>query len=191
MKKEQVQQKLLNATQKLLLEMESPDEITSRQIAAKAETNVAMINYCFQSKDELLKNAVGQILWSSAKSRTALKDEKVPPIDRLWNLLWELSELVLKFHEITKLSIPYILLQGEIETPLYVLPLIREHFRGTKSEEECRVIAYQMISFIQLALYRSETFGRYYGIDIMEPSEAKRLLEMEFRLLLKGDFAHE
>lgn len=191
MKKEQIQQKLLKATEELLLEMESPDEITTRQIAAKAGTNVAMINYCFQSKDELLNDAIGHIIQDSAEIKRNANDTGIPAINRLWNMLWELCELVLKFRKFTKLSIPYLLLQSDIETPLYILPLVREHFVSEKSEEECRVIAYQLISFIQLVFYRSEAFSRYSGINILEPAEAERLLETEFRLLLKGDFTHE
>lgn len=182
---------MLKAAEELLMELDTPDEITTRQIAAKAGTNPAMINYCFRSKDELLNMAIGKIIQEAAENWRGSVSPQASPLQRLWNMLWKLCELVLKFWKFTKLSVPYALLQGEIELPFYILPLIREHFGNQKSETECRVVAYQLLSFIQLVYYRAESFQKYCEINVMQPDEAKHLLEAEFKLFFKGDFVSE
>jgi Bacterial regulatory proteins, tetR family. len=40
---------LINAAEELLKDCHSPEEVTSRKIAAQAGVNAAMINYCFGS----------------------------------------------------------------------------------------------------------------------------------------------
>lgn len=178
-------QVLVQAAIQLLNESETPEEITSRKIASKAGVNVAMINYCFQSKDELLKTAIDQIMQDSVGDIFAASNTNIPPLNRLWNMLWEICELVVKFRRFTKIYIPYLLLQSEIEIPNHILPTIREYYGNKKSEAECRIIAYQLISFLQLIFYRSDSFYRYTGIHLENPSERKVLLETEFKLLFK------
>lgn len=191
MKKEQIKQILLDAAEGLLVDTEAPHEITTRQIAAKAGTNPAMINYCFASKDELIQKAINRIIQRAAEALPQKSAEPLPPLERLWNMLWELCELVMRFSRFTQLSMPYLLLQGEIETPSYILPLIREYFGETKNETQCRIVAYQLTSFLQLVLYRADSFEKYCGINVMNRDGARGLLEQEFRLLFKEDFAGE
>ena len=190
MQKEEAREVLIRAAKELLAESEDPGKITSRRLAAKAGMNPAMINYCFQSKDELMATAIWQLITDSAGTPLYLSNTEAPPMERLWNMLWELSELVVKFRRFTRVSIPFILLQGEIGAPLYILPILREQF-PQKSETECRVIAYQLISFIQLVFYRSETFKKYAGIDLADRAGRKAFLEMQFRLFFKEGTGHE
>lgn len=62
MQSEETKKQLIAVTKELLLTSENPGKITARQIASQANVNLAMINYCFQSKDELLKLAVDEII---------------------------------------------------------------------------------------------------------------------------------
>ena len=97
-------------------------------------------------------------------------------------MLWKLCKLVRKFGNFTRMAVPYILLQADIEAPLYILPLLREHFGGSRSETEIRVLAYEMLSFMQLVFYRAEDFAKYAGLGLDEDG-AERLMKMQFRLL--------
>ncbi len=45
---------------------------------------------------------------------------------------------------------PYILLKGEFTETIEILPLVKECLQGSKSDEECKIISYQLISFMQL-----------------------------------------
>lgn len=184
MKEDGLKQALLNAAKELLKEAGEPEELTSRRIAARAGTNAAMINYYFRSKDELLNEAVGELLNLSAEVFRAPPDPGVTPKERLRGVLRSICGVVLRYRRYTKIYIPHILLEDEIILPDYVLPEIREHFGGRRNEAECRIIAYQMISFLQLAFYRSDAFSRYTGMDLSEEEACRKLVDTELELLL-------
>ena len=46
--------KLIDATYQLMMETEDPLTVTSRQIAARADVKPSMINYCFESRENLI-----------------------------------------------------------------------------------------------------------------------------------------
>lgn len=189
MQKEDVQKALICAVKQLLLDAQPIDRITSREISAKAGTNLAMINYCFSSKDALIKTAVDEIIMEEAGNSIHLSTAGGPPLIRLWDMLWGLCRLVMRFSAITRAAVPYILLESKIEAPEYILPILREYYGSSRTDAECRIIGYELISFMQLLFYRSGEVSRYCGYDIMDERNAKMLLKMQFRLFFEdGDY---
>ena len=183
MAQEKQKEVLISAAKDLLEQSEKPEDITSRAIAERAGVNAAMINYYFQSKDKLLTAAVGEIISASAE-KFHLPNRNLPPKQRLAEILWEICHSVLKYERLSKIFVPQMLLEGKIEAPFYLLPDIRAHFGGRKNETECRVIACQLVSFLQLAFYRSDAFYKYTGIDLTSEEECRKLFDMELNLLL-------
>jgi AcrR family transcriptional regulator len=175
---------LLNATVELLKKSDRPETITSRQIAASAGVNTAMINYYFGSKEELETQAVGKILEEAAKIFQMPPNPSDPPKERLRQILKQMCQIVIKYQRYTKIYVPHLLLEEEISLPMYVFPDIREHFGSRRSDMECRVIAYQMISFLQLAFYRSDAFLRYVGMNLSEESASNWLIDWELEIFL-------
>lgn len=175
---------LLDATIELLKESERPETITSRQIAARAGVNIAMINYYFGSKEKLESRAVEKILDDAAAIFQTPPNPSDPPKERLRQILKQICQIVLKYQRYTKIYVPHLLLEEEISLPMYVFPEIREHFADRRSDMECRVIAYEMISFLQLAFYRSDAFLRYAGMDLSEESASDWLIDWELELFL-------
>lgn len=183
-----LKQTLMQAAKELLQESEKPEELTSRQIAARAGTNAAMINYYFGSKEELVTKAVGEILDFSSYIFRAPADPSVPPKEKLRRVLKQICSVVLRYRRYTRVYVPHILLENEIDLPLYILPQIREHFGMGKGEAECRVIAYQLVSFLQLVFYRSEDFLRYAGINLSDEKACDELIDLELEIFLpEGD----
>jgi TetR/AcrR family transcriptional regulator, regulator of cefoperazone and chloramphenicol sensitivity len=184
MSEENQKQALMDAAKALMEQSEKPEKITSRQIAAQAGVNAAMINYYYGSKDALLSQAVGEILGVAAELFQSPPNPSEPPKARLRQILREICQLVLKYRQYTKILVPRLLLEEEINLPQYVLPEIREHFGAIKNEIDCRIIAYEMVSFMQLAFYRSEAFLRYTGINLSEESACNMLIEWELNQFL-------
>lgn len=179
MKDENQKAALLKATIELLQEAEKPEKVTSRQIASRAGVNLAMINYYFGSKEALTSQAVSEILAVAAGVFQSPADPSKSPKERLRDILREICQVVFKYRRYTKLYIPRLLLEDEITLPQLILPEIRSFFRQGKSEAECRIIAYEMISFLQLAFYRTEAFIRYTGIDYTKEDKVIELIDWE------------
>lgn len=187
MKNDHQKDALLQATVELLETAEQPEEITTRQIAAHANANPAMINYYYGSKETLMSQAVSKILDISAEIFHAPVNAAESPKERLRHILLEICRAVVKYRRYTKLYIPHLLLEDEITLPQYVLPEIRGHFGNQKSEAECRLIAYEMISFLQLAFYRADSLTRYMGKDWSMESAVRELIDWQLEQFLPGD----
>lgn len=175
---------LIAAAASLMEEAERPEKITSRQIAARAGTNAAMINYYFGSKDALLAKAVEKILDAASGIFRYSPDSSDPPKERLRRILRQICGIVLKYRRYTKVYVPHLLLEAPIDLPQYILPEIREYFGGSRCEVAYRVAAYQMISFLQLAFYRSDEFLRYTGVDLSEKDACEQLIDWELEQFL-------
>lgn len=175
---------LLAAAAALLKEADRPEKITSRQIASRAGVNAAMINYYYGSKEELVAQGVGKILEEAGDVFTVPPSSADRPKERLRRILRQICGVVVKYRRYTRIYVPHLLLEDEINLPQYLLPEIRAHFDAQKSETDCRIIAYQMVSFLQLAFYRAEAFMRYAGIDLSVESACDRLIDWELGVFL-------
>lgn len=184
MKDENQKAALLKATIGLLEEAEQPEKVTSRQIASRAGVNLAMINYYYGSKEALTSQAVSEILDVSAGIFQSPGNPSESSKERLRHILIEICHIVVKYQRYTKLYVPHLLLKDEITLPQLILPEIRDHFGTRRSETECRMIAYEMVSFLQLVFYRTDAFMRYTGIDLTKEGTAIELIDWELELFL-------
>lgn len=172
-----VKEQLVVATMKLLSESKNPSKITARQIANEANVNLAMINYYFSSKDALVNEAVNKLMADRANELKEIRDSEIPAKQKLRNFLFAMSDITIEYSELTKPIIPYLLLEGAIELPYYIIPMIKECCGDKCSETDCRMIAYQLISFSQLIFYRSEDFRKYIGVDINEKKQRDAMFQ--------------
>lgn len=93
---ETTKDKIINTTYNLMLEMEDINSITVRMIAAKAEVNVAMVNYYFQSKENLFNEVINTIMITSKQIFETLDDDSVSPRERLFNFVINYQKHMLK-----------------------------------------------------------------------------------------------
>jgi AcrR family transcriptional regulator len=185
MPNDNAKEQLLNATIELLAENCSADKITARQIAAKAEVNLAMINYYFPSKDALISVAVDKVIANQAAELEAIKEKDIPAKQKLLEFLLKMSDITVEFSQYTKSTIPYVLLEKEIEEPYHILPMVKECYGDKCSETECRIIAYQLTTFSQIAFYRSDDFKKYSGLDMMKSKDRKELFDTLMKTLIQ------
>ena len=166
-------QRILAATVALLSEVEDPARVTVRQIAERAGVGIGAINYHFQSKDNLLNLAVGQIVEGVAASwYQPLQSADLDPLTRLKRLLKDTASAVVRYDKFMQITISYGLLHGELDTPALIVPLLREIVGGAMPESELRLLAFQLIIPTQVAYLRADAFRRFTGIDLAD--DAKR-----------------
>lgn len=183
-------QKLLDATVELLQTDHNVERATARNIAALAGVNQAMINYHYGSKDALVKLAVDRVIYERAEHLRRGGLGEGTPHRQLRRFLIDMALVVLEYESITRPPMPYVILECPLDTPLYILPLVRECCPA-RGETECRVIAYELIAFIQLVFYRREDFTKYAGLSGEEPQQVIELIDMQLRLLLGADHTEE
>lgn len=186
MQSENVKEQLLNATMRLLTENNDASSITARQIAAEAGANLAMINYYFSSKDALMSAAVDKLIANRALELEEIKEKKIPAKQRLIEFLLKMAEITIDYSQYTKSTIPYVLLEKEIEEPYHILAMVKECLGTNHSETECRIIAYQLTTFSQIVFFRSDDFKKYSGLDITNREDRKSLFTSMVNILIQN-----
>jgi len=171
--------RIIKATMEILDEEPDHNKITVRRIAEKANVGIGLINYHFQSKEKLLNESVGTTMGELADSlRDFSKQGGVDPIARLKNMLNELCSFGLRYEKLLQIGVGYELTQGSMEVPLYIVPVLREIYGREKDERELRLIAFMLITTLQVIFLRSETFHRYSGIDVRDEEQRNQAVEM-------------
>jgi len=180
-----VKDRLLYATTKLLTESSDASKITARQIAAKADANLAMINYYFASKDALVSAAVDKMITYRAFELEIIKEKNISAKQRLIEFLQKMADIAVEYSPCIKTTVPYTLLKKEIAEPYHILPMVKECLGDNYSETEHRIIAYQLTTFIQITFFRSDDFKKYSGLDIMDKEERYTLLRTMVNFLIQ------
>ena len=172
--------RLLQATIEILNEEDDPSGITVRQIAERAGVALGSINYYFQSKDNLLYEAVsGQMTSEAARwFSPAAQDTGLDPVTRLKQLLKETSRIGIRYPKLMRIMVEHDLQHGEMEVPLMLMPLLHEISGGRRSEFELRLVALQLITTLQVMFLRAGTFRLYAGIDVMDDQQRDRGIDL-------------
>ena len=94
-------EKILQATWELI-QAEGIEGITARKIASQAGTNLALVNYYFGSKEQLINQVVKQRLEAFREAFQVLDEKTLAPMARLRRFLLSYSDVLLKNPELAK-----------------------------------------------------------------------------------------
>ena len=190
-KTELTRQKLRDAVDSLITDSEDPIKVTSRQIAAVSGVQPAMINYCFGSRERLIYEVFLR------KYEAALSDAKVQkivesslsPKDKLKKLHFVIASFLVKNYSFTKAITSFVLFERDLSKEQFSYGLVKAHYAGKtgkdkKTDTECRMIAYELSTMLQLVLYRYEDIRDHLGLDLEDPKKLRKYIDMRVDLLL-------
>ncbi|MEL7657677.1 MAG: TetR/AcrR family transcriptional regulator [Bacillota bacterium] len=177
--KEQVTQQLIIDTAKALLEeTDDVEKITVRQIAERANVGIGLINYHFKSKDNLLSIAIGdtmaKIILDFSKSDSYAD---LSPIQKLNTMLKELYALSEQKEKLMRFIVSSDIMNGNMQTPLHLIPLLKQIFGDKKDDMELRILALQILYPIQVTGLNREAFYMYSGIDVSSEEQRSRFID--------------
>jgi AcrR family transcriptional regulator len=170
-------EQILNTTVKLLSTSKDPESITVRDIADAAGVQLAMINYYFRSKDELLYQAVNILRSKMAGDWLSVKDKEKSAYMRFREMLISLCGMSVKYSKYMRLTVEYELTKAEIVSTQKTLPLIREICGDKRSEISIRITAYEIISALQLIFFRADDISKYLGFDVLEHNHMVEIID--------------
>ena len=178
---------LLDATETLMTGCDDPVLVTSRSIAKEAGVNVAMINYCYGSREALLLAVFQRIQEGGQASNpifTEILKGNCSPKEKLIEVHIESMKMMLEYYNYAKAITKYVLLNRRIGGERKSLSFIMEHFEGRKTEEECRLIAYELSSLHELTVLRYEELKETCGIDLLVESELRKYVTKHVNMFL-------
>ena len=167
---------LLCAAKELMTGCSDSDEVTSRAIAAKAGVNLAMINYCYGSREVLLYEVFKELLADAQNASPELAKavcSELAPRERVILIHYNMMRLMLSHFNYSNAITRYILLNRTGDVGMESLPCITEHFAGRKSEKECRLISFELSSLHELAVLRHEVLKLSCGLDLTDDEVLK------------------
>lgn len=179
-------EKIINTVIEMLNEMDDPNKITIRKIAERVGVGTGLINYHFQTREALLNQAVITSMKDIALKLNFIDRSSFEnPEEKLKEIIKELADIAIQNSKFLKISASYELLQGNIQTPLYYMPLLSEIYDGKKDEIELKIMAMQLNSIMQVVFLRAPAFQTYAGIDIYNKSERDRFIDICVNNLIK------
>ncbi|MDL2253045.1 TetR/AcrR family transcriptional regulator [Ruminococcaceae bacterium OttesenSCG-928-I18] len=178
---------ILGAARELVAGTNDPKSITVRQVAQRAGVGTGLVNYHFGSKDKLFAQVVGEMMADTIAAHEAAPAHGTPPAERLKELLKELYGVGEEQMPLMRYLLGWELTEGNLEAPLYLVPLLREVFAGQADEMRLRVMALQILQPIQAAALNPGSFRLYCGIDLTDPAQRDRFIDSLVENLIKGE----
>jgi AcrR family transcriptional regulator len=179
-------EKLIDATFALMEELDDPLNVTSRQIADRAGAKPSMINYCFGSRENLIYQTFQKQYLSFLKEKEVEKilSSDLPPKDLLKKLHFIVAKCLVDNPKFTKAISGFVLFSRDLSQESFSFPYVKKHYAGKKTDKECRLIAYELSSMMQLIICRKEDIKASFGIDLDNDKELKKYIDMRVDLLL-------
>ena len=179
-------EKLIDATFALMEKADDPLNVTSRQIAERAGTKPSMINYCFGSRENLIYQTFQKQYMGFLKDKEIEKllASDLAPKDLLKKLHFAVAKCLVENPKFTKAITPYVLFNRDLSQESFSFPYVKKHYARKKTDKECRLIAYEMSSMMQLIICRKDDIKRDFGIDLNKDKELKKYIDMRIDLLL-------
>jgi AcrR family transcriptional regulator len=178
--------KLIDATFALMEEADDPLNVTSRQIAERAGVKPSMINYCFGSRENLIYQTFQKQYLDFLKEEPVaeLIASDISPKELLKKLHFIVAKCLVENPKFTKAISPFVLFERDLSKESFSFPYVKKHYAGRKTDRECRLIAYELSSTMQLMICRKDDLKRDFGISLDKDKELKKYIDMRIDLLL-------
>ena len=178
--------KLLQAAASLMEGMDDPMKVTSREIAKEAGVQPAMINYCFGSREDLIYCTFQKLYEDYMKEADveAILKEDLSPKELLKRMHFVVARCLVTHFNFTKAITGFVLFKRDLSQESFSYPYVMKHYAGRKTEEECKLIAYELSTMMQLIIFRKEDIKRNFGIDLDNEDELRKYIDMRVDLLL-------
>lgn len=179
MNEQDARQSIITAAKTILDEVDDIEKITVRQIAERAGVGTGLINYHFKSKDNLLSITIGDVMSETIADFTHSHTHKcLDPITRLKALMKELYVLAGENKKLIRFLLTREIMDGNMQTPLTLVPLLKEIFGSTKDDMQLRIVSLQILYPIQVTALNVTAFHLYSGIDLNKGEQRNNFIDM-------------
>ncbi|MCL4377596.1 MAG: TetR/AcrR family transcriptional regulator [Actinobacteria bacterium] len=182
-------QKIYQATLELIISGKDPGRITTRQIAVKAGVNLALVNYYYQSKENLLSQVVGTMMGSIISQTIQNDGIQTDAKSRLRNILITTADAAFRHYNLCKIALSIELKNGCKNSCDMVMPLLKEIFKGY-SESDLNMIALQLMLPFHHFFLEPEIYNVYLNTDFFDEKQRRQKINQMIDCILAG-FAHD
>lgn len=178
-------EKIFQAAMELVTTGRPEQQITTREIAAKAGVNLALVNYYYQSKENLLNQVVGTMMGDIIEKSTQYDHADADAQTRLRNMLLATANVAFKYRNICKIAISLELKSGCGTSCKMAMPLIRELFPEC-GESDLSIIALQLMMPFHHIVLSPELYNRYLDTDFFDDQKREQKINQMVDCLLSA-----
>ncbi len=178
-----VKEKILEAATALIGECVSIESVTVRDIAAKAGVGVGLVNYHFQTKENLINQCVQKIIGNVINNFDMVYQSlAMEPLDKLRVLTKRMCSFLVQNKGISRMSILSDQFAGNFsdntaQTIRAYLPVISEVCGHKKSDKELQVLAHILISTLQSAFLRRDILLQSMQVDFYDAQQQELFID--------------
>jgi AcrR family transcriptional regulator len=186
-----VKEKIIDATTELIGECASIESVTVRDIAAKASVGIGLINYHFQTKENLINQCVQKMIGNTINNFDKLYQSlTMEPLDKLRFLTKRMCLFLARNQGISRVSILSDLFAGNCsdntsQTIKAYLPVMREVCGNKKSDKELYLLSHILMATLQSAFLRRDVFMQSAEVDFYDVEQLECLIDRVIDILFK------
>lgn len=196
LKSEQAKQTIIEAATELISNSSgNMSDITTRMIAEKAGVGVGLINYHFQTKDNLIETCVQRIISQVTEHFRPQLEPGLGPRERLKQVVKLVADFLIANPSLSRISI---LADHNSPAPQDNTMKTVKGFasvwtkEGKEAGEHSTVLLFALTAVIQAVFLRKELTFQLFGFDFREKDQRDGFLDLLVdRLLMKGDEGSE
>jgi AcrR family transcriptional regulator len=185
-------ERLIDVTIKMICQGKKPSEITVKDITEKSELGNGMVNYHFQSKDNLIRLAVKKVMTCATKllgEKMKVKENE-SPIERLTIILKEVVNFIATNSEISKIAV-----LDDLENNQGNAHLLSSEESYNKCLKELYgdnmhklwIKNYLIAGYVNYIFLKSENIKNEMGFDFYNKEDREKAIENLVNELVKCD----
>lgn len=184
MKTNDIKEKIVKATIEIIGECEAVEKVTIRDIAEKAGVGVGLINYHFQTKENLIDICVQKIIGDVIKKFDLLSQSlNMEPLEKLRFLAKRNCSFLVQNKGISRISILSDANNGDYtdntsQTIEAYIPLVKNVCNDKLSDKDIYMMTSIMISAFQSAFMRRNVIVHELEMDFYEMHQRELIVDM-------------
>lgn len=193
MKTSTVKEKLISTTIALIEQGKSIEDVTIRDISSAAGVGIGLINYHFQTKENLIRICIEHIIGDIIVNFDAIyRSLELQPIDALRYLTKRMCTFLVEHQSISRISIVSDLVSASnsdnsVKTIQAYKPVIRKVLGPLISDNELYVRTQILTATIQSVFLRSQVLREHTGIDFQDSSQREEFIDSVIDIIFLGD----
>ncbi|MBW8382360.1 MAG: TetR/AcrR family transcriptional regulator [Youngiibacter sp.] len=187
--KSEVREKIIDTTIQMIRKYGDTGMITVREIASIAGVGVGLINYHFQTKENLINLCIMELIGQSVSELQSFsQNAEMKAIDKLSMLCKGIASFMAINEGLSRISITNDLVSPNVNDNIaqlinMLLPIAKEIFGDKKYERELRILLHMLISSISVGFLRNSVISETFGIDFSDNEQRDNFVEYCIRIV--------
>jgi AcrR family transcriptional regulator len=178
----EIKERIIHATIELIKKHGDTSKITVRDIAASAGVGIGLINYHFQTKDNLINLCTLELIRYAIEQLGILDQNSViTPVDQMKTLGKGIASFMVMNPGVSRISITKDFVSpgaadNSVQVVKMFVPIARKILDSGKSDLELQLLLHMLVSSIEAAFLRRNILKETIGIDIENTEQRDRLV---------------